>query len=316
MSSVERLMDDRCEPLSRLAQGRYSDGFLRAIDAALAVRPAGPAAGRGRSSARCSTQRRRSRHAGRSGSAAEPEPSRRAGGGYRPCRAPDAELATQVPARTVAPAATAAGRCRRAATAPTPPRAGRSRRRRPLPPRRRRRSPVRAARRSAVAAGGGAGRPGARRRPSPGFASRWSCSGWRSAPTDLQPSERVRAGAAGGVIRAGAAARARTGAGAGARAASSRRRPRRRSAVAESPRLPRAAAPAPARRPSRRAGTGRRARREPPTPAAAAPTPRRARRRPRREPPRRVAPAPAARPRSRRPRPDDGTATGGRRTVQ
>jgi serine/threonine protein kinase len=39
MSSVERLMDDRLEPLSEVAAGRYSPGFLRAIDAALAVRP-------------------------------------------------------------------------------------------------------------------------------------------------------------------------------------------------------------------------------------------------------------------------------------
>ncbi|HSC65701.1 MAG TPA: protein kinase [Caldimonas sp.] len=39
-SSVERLMDDRVEPLAVRAAGRYSDAFLRAIDAALAVRPA------------------------------------------------------------------------------------------------------------------------------------------------------------------------------------------------------------------------------------------------------------------------------------
>ena len=39
-SSVERLMDDRVEPLAAFAAGRYSDAFLRAIDAALAVRPA------------------------------------------------------------------------------------------------------------------------------------------------------------------------------------------------------------------------------------------------------------------------------------
>jgi hypothetical protein len=38
-SSVERLMDDRVEPLASFAAGRYSDAFLRAIDAALAVRP-------------------------------------------------------------------------------------------------------------------------------------------------------------------------------------------------------------------------------------------------------------------------------------
>ena len=40
MSSVERLMDDRLEPLSVSMAGRYSPAFLRAIDAALAVRPA------------------------------------------------------------------------------------------------------------------------------------------------------------------------------------------------------------------------------------------------------------------------------------
>ncbi|MGZ5235914.1 MAG: serine/threonine protein kinase [Caldimonas sp.] len=39
MSSVERLMDDRLEPLAVAAAGRYGDGFLRAIDAALAVKP-------------------------------------------------------------------------------------------------------------------------------------------------------------------------------------------------------------------------------------------------------------------------------------
>jgi serine/threonine protein kinase len=38
-SSVERLMDDRVEPLAVAAAGRYGDAFLRAIDAALAVRP-------------------------------------------------------------------------------------------------------------------------------------------------------------------------------------------------------------------------------------------------------------------------------------
>ena len=39
-SSVERLMDDRLEPLSTSAAGRYSPAFLHAIDAALSVRPA------------------------------------------------------------------------------------------------------------------------------------------------------------------------------------------------------------------------------------------------------------------------------------
>ena len=39
MSSVERLMDDRLEPLSGLAAGRYSVPFLAAIDAALSLRP-------------------------------------------------------------------------------------------------------------------------------------------------------------------------------------------------------------------------------------------------------------------------------------
>jgi serine/threonine protein kinase len=40
VSSVERLMDDRLRPLSELAAGRYSEPFLTAIDAALALRPA------------------------------------------------------------------------------------------------------------------------------------------------------------------------------------------------------------------------------------------------------------------------------------
>jgi serine/threonine protein kinase len=39
MSSVERLMEDRLAPLGVTAAGRYSPAFLRAIDAALAVRP-------------------------------------------------------------------------------------------------------------------------------------------------------------------------------------------------------------------------------------------------------------------------------------
>jgi len=39
MSSVERLMDDRLQPIAVEAAGRYGNGFLRAIDAALAVRP-------------------------------------------------------------------------------------------------------------------------------------------------------------------------------------------------------------------------------------------------------------------------------------
>ena len=39
MSSVERLMDDRLMPLSKLAAGRYGTAFLAAIDAALSVRP-------------------------------------------------------------------------------------------------------------------------------------------------------------------------------------------------------------------------------------------------------------------------------------
>ena len=39
MSSVERLMDDRLEPLAVAAAGRYSPAFLGAIDHALAVRP-------------------------------------------------------------------------------------------------------------------------------------------------------------------------------------------------------------------------------------------------------------------------------------
>ena len=38
-SSVERLIDDRLERLTRVAAGRYSARFLAAIDAALAVRP-------------------------------------------------------------------------------------------------------------------------------------------------------------------------------------------------------------------------------------------------------------------------------------
>ena len=38
VSSVERLMDDRLQPLSELAAGRYSEPFLTAIDAALALR--------------------------------------------------------------------------------------------------------------------------------------------------------------------------------------------------------------------------------------------------------------------------------------
>lgn len=39
MPSIARLMSDRLEPLSKMAAGRYSAEFLRAIDKALAVRP-------------------------------------------------------------------------------------------------------------------------------------------------------------------------------------------------------------------------------------------------------------------------------------
>ena len=38
-SSVERIMEDTLQPLAQRAAGRYSDGFLKAIDGALAVRP-------------------------------------------------------------------------------------------------------------------------------------------------------------------------------------------------------------------------------------------------------------------------------------
>ncbi|VTU20399.1 serine/threonine protein kinase [Variovorax sp. PBL-E5] len=37
--SIERLMDDRLQPLSELARGRYSDHFLAAVDAALSLHP-------------------------------------------------------------------------------------------------------------------------------------------------------------------------------------------------------------------------------------------------------------------------------------
>ena len=40
VSAVERLMDDRLEPLASLARGRYSPRFLDGLDRALAVRPA------------------------------------------------------------------------------------------------------------------------------------------------------------------------------------------------------------------------------------------------------------------------------------
>ncbi len=39
MPSVERVVNDTMQPLAQTHGGRYSDGFLRAIDAALAVRP-------------------------------------------------------------------------------------------------------------------------------------------------------------------------------------------------------------------------------------------------------------------------------------
>ena len=37
--SIERLMDDQLQPLSEIARGRYSDAFLAAVDAALALHP-------------------------------------------------------------------------------------------------------------------------------------------------------------------------------------------------------------------------------------------------------------------------------------
>lgn len=39
VSSVERLIADRLQPLSELAAGRYSERFLRAVDAALCIKP-------------------------------------------------------------------------------------------------------------------------------------------------------------------------------------------------------------------------------------------------------------------------------------
>jgi serine/threonine protein kinase len=39
MPSIERLMDDQLKPLSKVAHGRYSEPFLAAIDAALALHP-------------------------------------------------------------------------------------------------------------------------------------------------------------------------------------------------------------------------------------------------------------------------------------
>jgi serine/threonine protein kinase len=39
VASVERLLDDKMEPLAQLAAGRYSERFLKAIDAGLAIKP-------------------------------------------------------------------------------------------------------------------------------------------------------------------------------------------------------------------------------------------------------------------------------------
>lgn len=39
VASVERFMEDRLQPVSKLAAGRYNQNFLRAIDAGLAVKP-------------------------------------------------------------------------------------------------------------------------------------------------------------------------------------------------------------------------------------------------------------------------------------
>ena len=39
MPAIERLMDDRLQPLSDIARGQYSEPFLAAIDAALSLHP-------------------------------------------------------------------------------------------------------------------------------------------------------------------------------------------------------------------------------------------------------------------------------------
>jgi serine/threonine protein kinase len=114
MSSVERLMDDRLAPLALEAQGRYGEGFLRAIDAALAVRPQDRPQNEAQFRALLDIDQPASARPGHSGYGPlsgygalshEPFPATRDGGYSTVPGTLSPELATQVHARTEPPAA-------------------------------------------------------------------------------------------------------------------------------------------------------------------------------------------------------------------
>ena len=301
MSSVERLMDDRLEPIAVEAKGRYGDGFLRAIDAALAVRPQDrpqneaavprPARHRPAGAAALAAAERLRRpepravpgDAGRrlfdraghadsgAGDAGAGAPGRAGGAGR--LRRRSAAAGRDAPRRQPA---------RAAGAVPTPPPPSPA----PQPP-----APCRRAARRPAA--------GARKRSSSASHRCWSSPAWRSASTGRCSRVRTRrqAGGAGGVghRRAGLGGRAgfgRRGRAGAARAAGDRCSPNvaRRHRSRRPPSAARAGASGTApRRPRPAAGRAREAGRQPaapsPRPRASAPT------RPRREPARVEPPA-------------------------
>ena len=134
-SSVERLMDDRLVPIAVEAKGRYGDGFLRAIDAALAVRPQDRPQNEAQFRAlldidqpappRSPAQSGYGTLSGYGALSHEPFPATQDGGYSTVPGTLTPELATQVQARTVPPAAPPP---RQPAPAPPPPQAEPTRR--------------------------------------------------------------------------------------------------------------------------------------------------------------------------------------------
>ena len=126
MSSVERLMDDRLEPIAVEAQGRYGDGFLRAIDAALAVRPQDRPQNEAQFRALLDIDQpappRLPPLSGYGALSHEPFPATQDGGYSTVPGTLTPELATQLQARTVPPAGTPpAAPPTQLQTAPAPP---------------------------------------------------------------------------------------------------------------------------------------------------------------------------------------------------
>ena len=125
MSSVERLMDDRLEPIAVEAKGRYGDGFLRAIDAALAVRPQDRPQNEAQFRALLDIDQpappRLPPLSGYGALSHEPFPATQDGGYSTVPGTLTPELATQVQARTAPPAVPPAAPPTQVQAAPAPP---------------------------------------------------------------------------------------------------------------------------------------------------------------------------------------------------